>query len=201
MIHKVNDVELLYQQSKDLYERIIREEADEIISNLKASTEVLKNNWKGIDAGVQINNIVNVHNELVRIRNYLAKLAGDSSLVAVNYREIQRINRGSLEALSKINTNELVLMNEYVDNRDTIDIEPDAINGKKLLDIATADYDEFKKNVSVRYNELMDNWQSGPGRDNATEAFNRFMTYADKYKLTLMNVSQSISIALKNYNI
>lgn len=201
MVHEVNDVELLYQQSKNLYDVIVREQADNIINKLKNAKEILQENWKGIDAGIQINDIVNVHNKLVEIRNTLANLAKDSSIVASNYREIQKIANVGLESLAAIQINDLSTLPEYVDNRDTIDIETDVLKGKQELDVAISNYDDFKNNVIKRYNEIMDNWQAGTGRDNANMAFHDFIDSAKEYKDTLANVSTSIANAIKNYQI
>ena len=201
MIHKVNDVELLYDSSKILYEKIIKQQADDIINNLKKSVEILKNNWKGIDAGVQINSIISVHNNIVKIRNYLAKLAYDSSIVAANYREIQRISRPTLQSFLKINIDELPPIDEYQDYRDMIDINKEVMEAKIILENTNRVYDDFKNNVYVKYNEIIDNWCLGPGRDNANNAFNEFISQSNTNKQILSEVSISIEKALGNYNL
>ena len=45
----------------------------------------------------------------------------------------------------------------------------------------------------------MDNWQAGPGRNQADAAFAEFMNNATKYKQILEDVSRSITTALANY--
>jgi hypothetical protein len=45
----------------------------------------------------------------------------------------------------------------------------------------------------------MANWQAGTGRNNAEAAFEEFMQSADKYKSILADVSDSITEAIKNY--
>ena len=89
-------------------------------------------------------------------------------------------------------------MEPYSDNRDTIDITPEAVNGKNKLDSTNDSYEAFKTAVDRQYNAIMDNWQAGPGRNNAEGAFSEFMSNANKYKQTLEDVSGSIVTALSN---
>ena len=202
MDHKVNDVEQLYTDAKNLYTIVVGDKADSIIDNLASAINTLKNSWKGVDAGVQINNVVDVYNGMVSIRNALAVLAKDSSIVAVGYRGIQRLNSANIDALSPITIeNTKVPMEAYVDTRDTIDITSEAVNGKSKLDTVNDAYDSFKNAVNSYYNAIMENWLVGPGRNNCEGAFNEFMANANKYKQTLEDVSQSIGTALSNYQL
>ena len=202
MNHKVNDVEQLYVDSKNLYTHVVQEQADSIIDNLASAINTLKNSWKGVDAGVQINNVVDVYNGMTSIRNALAVLAKDSSTVAAGYRDIQRLNSANIGALAPIVIDGTKApMEAYSDSRDTIDITPEAVAGKTKLDATNDAYDSFKNAVSMHYNAIMDNWQAGPGRNNAEGAFSEFMANANKYKQTLEEVSRSIATALSNYQL
>lgn len=200
MNHKVQNVQQLYDDAKNLYEKVVCGKADEIINNLNQAINVLKNSWEGKDAGVQINNVVDVYNAMTKIRNALAGLAKDSSTVASKYREIQNANRAALESLPPIVVEgEKTPMEPYSDERDTINITGDAMNGKVVLDNVNDKYEEFKSDVSRHYDAIMGNWQVGTGRNNAENAFSEFMANSNKYKEVLEDVSNSITDALKNY--
>ena len=202
MNHKVNDVGQLYDDAKNLYTVVVKEQADKIINDLNSAISTLKNSWKGADAGVQINNVVEVYNGMATIRNALASLAKDSSVVASNYRDIQRLNSANIDALSPIETDgDVARMESYEDVRDTIDITPEAVNGKTRLDSTNDSYESFTTAVDRYYNAIMDNWQAGPGRNNAEGAFSEFMSNANKYRQTLEDVSRSIATALSNYQL
>ena len=202
MNHKVNDVGQLYEDAKNLYNVVVKEQGDGIINDLNAAITSLKNSWKGADAGVQINNVVDVYNGMAAIRNALATLAKDSSTVAANYRDIQRLNSASMDALSPLAVEgSIPRMEPYTDTRDTIDITAEAVNGKSKLDATNDAYESFKSAVERSYNAIMDNWQAGPGRNNAESAFAEFMSNANKYKQTLEDVSRSITTALSNYQL
>ena len=200
MNHKVNDVGILYEDAKELYGKVVKEQADNIINDLNSAITILKDSWKGADAGVQINNVVDVYNGMVTVRNALAHLAVDASLVAVNYRDIQRLNSANLDPYQPLEMDtEKPNMEAYSDTKNTIDINTNAANGRSKLDACNDTYDDFRTAVDRYYNAIMDNWQAGPGRNNAEGAFGEFMSNANRYKQTLEEVSRSITTALANY--
>ena len=200
MNHRVNNVQQLYEDSKNLYNNVVLGKADGIINDLNQAINALKSSWEGRDAGVQINNVVDVYNAMAKIRNALAELSKDSSTVASGYREIQNANRANLENLPPlVIEGEKSPMSPYQDDRDTINITAEAMNGKTLLDNVNNAYEEFKSDVNRHYQAIMDNWKAGFGRENAEAAFNDFMNNANKYKTILEDVSRSITDAIRNY--
>ena len=199
MNHKVNNVGQLYNDASSLYKNVVLGTADTIINDLEQGINALKSSWEGKDAGVQIQNVIEVHNGMVAIRNALAELSKDSSLVAVKYRDIQNVNRANLETLNPITTDYKNIIESYSDARDTINITPEANNGKNRIDAANNAIEGFINDVRKYYDMIMSNWQVGTGREKAESAFSEFMSKSNKYKETLAAVSQSITDALKNY--
>lgn len=203
MNHKVNSVQALHDDAMALYNNVVIGGADTsaetLINNLNSGIQTLKSCWEGKDAGVQIQNVVSVHNALVGIRNALAQLAMDSSKIASNYRDIQNANGAGLETLSVINCDTKTVMEDYSDTRDTINITPEANNGKAKIDAANNSMDGFISEVSKYYNSIMENWTVGTGRDNAVQAFDSFIANSNQYKEILSQVSTSIATALQNY--
>lgn len=202
MNHKVNNVQGLYSSATNLYTRIVAggdASADYIIHNLHEGIENLKTNWKGADAGVKINEVIKIHNEMVGVRNALAQLAVDSSSVAKNYRDIQNANGAGLEYLNVINIESKEILDPHEDNADTIDINPAAELGKTRIDSANADLETFIRNATSILDEIMENWTVGTGRDSAQSAFDEFASNVKKYKDTLTDTSNHITDALKNY--
>ena len=203
MNHKVNSVQNLYEDAVGLFNNVVTggssASADTIISNIKAGIDNLKGCWEGKDAGVQIQNLVIVHNGMVEIRNVLGSLAVDSSKIASNYRNIQNANGAGLEDLGVLSCEERAKTEDYSDDRDTVSITEEANQGKAKIDSANDAMDEFIGNVKSYYGRIMDNWTSGTGRDNAKEAFEKFLSNSAQYKETLNAVSNSIAQAIKNY--
>ena len=203
MNHRVNNVKQLYDDAAGLYKNVViggaSTSADSIIANLNAAITNLKSCWEGKDAGVKIQKVILVHNALVEIRNALGSLASDSSKVAADYREIQNRNGAQLEQLYPVAYEDKVRIEDYVDNRDTINISQEANTGKAKLDAAKEAIDGFSNEVKRYYSLIMDNWTMGGRRDNATAAFDKFISQVEIYKNILNDVSSDLTRALQNY--
>ena len=202
MNHKVNNVQNLHETATTLYNNVVvngENSADSILNNLNQGIENLKTNWKGKDAGLRIEEVIKVHNAMVSVRNALASLAVDSSKVAANYREIQNANGAGLETLTTLSFEAKTMKEDYSDTADTVDINPSAEAGKNFIDSANNALEPFVGVVKTKYDELMQNWTAGTGRDAAQEAFDSFIANANKYRETLSEVSANITKALQNY--
>lgn len=203
MDHKVANVQQLHDDAMYLYNNLViggENSADYILNNLSQSIDNLKTNWKGKDAGYRIQEVIEVHNAMVTVRNALAQLATDSSKVAVNYRNIQIANGAGLDELGTISFDTKSTLGSHTDTADTIDINPEAEMARNLIDGANTALDVFKTDVKFRYDYIMDNWTVGTGRDAARGAFDMFSANVNKYKETLNDVSSNITKALQNYN-
>mgnify|MGYP002557206062 FL=1 len=203
MNHKVESVQGLHDDAFALYNNAVRGtadySADTLINNLNEGINTLKSCWKGKDAGVQIQNVITVYNALVNIRNVLGKLAADSSKIASNYREIQNANGAGLSALNTITSEDKTILPDYTDTADKVDITPEAEKGKAKIDAANDNIANFIREVSKYFNNIMNNWTVGTGRDEAKTAFETFNSQSTQYKETLSSVSSNITTALQNY--
>ncbi len=205
MNHKVNSVQALHDDAYGLYNNVVigsaNYSAETLIANLSSGIQILKGCWEGKDAGVQIQNIVRVHNAMVAIRNTLGNLCVEASKIAANYRQIQNSNGAGMEVFGTIISEEKAVMEDYSDTRDTINITPDADNGRLKIDAANGAIDNFISEVKKYYTAIMDNWQAGIGRQEAVDAFDAFLSSSNQYKETLSIVSSSIQTALRNYGL
>lgn len=205
MNHKVNNVQQLHNDATSLMNNVVigsgEASADTILANLYSGIENLKANWKGKDAGVQIQALIRVHNAMVSMRNALAQLAVDSSKIASNYREIQNSNGAGLENLGILSFEAKVNLSDYTDTADTININEEANTGKQRIDAANNNIEAFITNVKSGYTAIKENWTAGAGRDAAEGAFDSFLSNAAQYKQVLAEVSTNITTALQNYTI
>lgn len=205
MAHKVASVQTLYEDSMSLYNNVVvgsgEYSAATIIKDLDDGIANLKENWGGKDAGTQINNIIAVRNAMVGVSNALGILAGESSKVAANYREIQNSNGAGLEQFGALNAETKTTIGEYSDDRDTIDIKPDVTAGQSKVNTAKSAMDGFIAKAKEDCNRIMENWTEGDqNREAAKEAIETFFAQADQYKEVLVQASNSVDTAIKNYN-
>jgi uncharacterized protein YukE len=205
MRHNVSSVQTLHDDAYALYNNVViggsEYSSDTIIANLASGIENLKNSWKGKDAGVQIENVVKVHNAMVEIRETLAVLATVTSKIAANYREIQNSNGAGLETFSYITSDSKTILPDYTDMADTINITPDANNGRVKIDAASTAIDQFISEAKRYYNNIMQNWTAGTEREELISRFETLISNSNTYKETLNSVSQSIRTALSNYGL
>lgn len=203
MNHEVKNVQLLHEDANGLYKNVIigssSHSADTIISNLASSVEILKNDWKGKDACIQIENIIKVHNAMIEIRKMLVTLAVLTSKIAADYRDIQNANGAGLDTLSALSADSKSLLQDYTDNTDTVNIVSEANEGKIKIDAANNAIDDFISESKKYYNSIMQNWTSGPQREEIITGFETLLSNINNYKNTLNAVSQSIRTAISNY--
>ncbi len=205
MNHNVSSVQTLHDDAYALYTNVVigknEYSSDTIIDNLNQGFQCLQNTWKGKDAGVQIENVVKVHNAMIGIRETLVLLATLTSQIAAKYREIQNSNGAGLESFSVIISDSKSLLPDYVDNVDTINITSDANNGRTKIDAAANTIDLFISESRKYYDSIMHNWTAGPQRADIIQRFDTFLNNSNTYKDTLNSVSQSIRTALSNYGL
>ena len=199
MNHKVTNVTELHEAAIALYNNAVVADADSILDNLNSGIESLKNNWKGKDAGVQIQSTIEVYNAMVAIRNALAEFAVESSKVAANYREIQNSNGAGLDALNVLSFDAKTTLSSYDDVQDTIDINQEAAQGRTSIQNARDAISGFMSDAETCYDNIRNIWTAGPGLDSADSAFTEFKNSASSYQQVLTDVSDNISTALTNY--
>lgn len=206
MNHRVNLVQKLYEDALWLDNNVVKgtdASADAILNDLSRGIENLKSNWRGKDAGVAIQSVTEVYNAMASLRDNLASLSADSSKVASNYRRIQNANRAGLEDISPIayDYGSVPRLQAYTDTADTVEINPSAEAGRNYIDAANNAIERFESNVKTKYQDIMENWQAGDGRDKAQAAFDTFTTNVARYRQTLADVSSDITKALQNYTL
>ena len=73
--------------------------------------------------------------------------------------------------------------------------------GKELIDTANSGFDSFLDESRKIFNKIMDNWAVGPGKQEAEDSFEQFLSVSNRYKEILSNASLEITNALKSYNL
>jgi uncharacterized protein YukE len=204
MAHKVASVQSLYEDSVSLYNNVVEGDNDHsasrVIRDLQDGIANLKENWGGKDAGAQINNIIGVNNAMVGVRNALAVLARESSKVASNYRDIQNSNGAGLESFTALNCEDKTVMEEYSDDRDSIDIKTEVSGGLAKIQAAQSELESFIAETKKAFGNIMDNWTEGDdNRTQAKDAIETFFRNADTYKETLAQAAKSADTAIQNY--
>lgn len=204
MAHKVASVQSLYEDSVSLYNNVVEGDneysASRVIRDLQDGIANLKENWGGKDAGAQINNIIGVHNAMIGVRNALGVLSRESSKVASNYRDIQNSNGAGLESFTALNSEDKTTMEDYSDDRDSIDIKTEVTGGLAKINAAKSELESFIVEARKACDRIMENWTDGDeNREQAKTAIETFLKNADTYKETLAQAAKSADTAVQNY--
>ena len=201
MNHKVENIELLYNDAKGLLDNVVLGTADDVMSTLEAGIDNLKTNWHGADATVNINDLIKVYNGLSEIRNALAELAVNSSLVAKTYQDIQINNGASVAPLSELSYTKKSGLETYSDSTPGVSIVPTANEGKGKVDSAKSSFESFVEEAKSAYDKIMNNWTvGGETRAAAESAFTTFNNEVNNYISVMTDVSTNITNALSNYD-
>lgn len=201
--HKVENVQQLLDDSKMLLTKTTNgnvNSAYSIINDLETAYNTLVGCWKGMDAGVQINNIVQVHNAMVTFRAKMADMAVYAYSIGVDYRKIQNSNGAAVDVPSNLSDDATAsVLPEYQDNSDTVDITPTANDAKLKVDNAKSSFEDLNNNFENLKNSILNNWVAGDRHEEFEGAFIDFKSSFAKYQELLENASQNITNALNNY--
>lgn len=201
--HKVENVEQLLNDSQHLLNETTNGasgSAYSIIKNLSDAIDILSGCWKGLDAGVQINNIVNVYNNMVTFRNSMSDLSSYSYSIGIMYRQIQSSNGASVEVPSPLQDSiSLTTKNPYEDKNDTIDITDKAVEARTELENAKSAFQDLTMTFNQDKSAILNNWTSGDRHDEFEETFGDFASKFQNYETLIADVVDKITSALANY--
>lgn len=202
--HEIKSLNDMYSAGEELLRLAVNSDdvsADSILATLNSGIEILKEDWKGLDAGVQINSVVKAYNAMIDLRNALAKLAVKSMDVVVSYRETQNFNAASGGEFARAQFDSKTKLPEYSDTTDAVKISTNSNNGKTKIDDALNAIAIFTNKVNTEYAKLESNWINGPGRQNLFDDYNDYKSVLVKYQSVLAEVSQNITVAIQNYGL
>ena len=197
---KVDDVVDFGSEAAELYHDVVEGEGDALINDLRVAIGKLRQSWNGTDANTQINNAISVLNDMVKVRNVLADLSKDASVAANDLCELQQINKGDIADIEVVNLKENDdTMAAIEETTRAAEISDDTRSGEEILNDCIQRFGRFKAKADTKFDKIMSNWHSGPGRKKAIEAYEEFKQNADSYKKKLVDADESVKTAIQNY--
>ena len=207
---RISNVDQLALTAKEtLYETHvmgIRGEAEKSANGMRetlaSAIATMKEYWAGKDAGVQINNVIQVYNALGTIGNGAASLAKLSLQAAQIIRDAQNANGAGFQTIDTIFPVEMTDMPPHTDDRDTVSITSEVQNASTLLSNVVESINVFKTNIGNVKDEIADNWQTGEsiGRNQALSSFQDLIDSITKYQEYLNSAVESVNTAFANYS-
>ncbi len=204
MIHRIQSVGKLYNDTLTAKNKIIDGTANNILNNILKAKENFSENWHGKDAGEHIQQLVGTYNGMIEVRNSLALICAGLTRVTKGYKEVQTIIKPpkgkETETYIRLRYEALGGAEDYSDNRDIIDINSSVLEGLKNVDIARSALNIFIQEVSEFRTSVLNNWIEGAGRDQMIHKFDTFTNDLNKYDEALNLITSNVHKALENYS-
>ena len=194
-----NDLDGAYETLSALYS-LATSDGEKLETSLKTVITNLEGHWKGNDATIHINNLMDVCKGLNLIINNVKYVAHNVSMPIVKAQTIRNSNGG------RGNVGEVIPYNEeapliFTQLDPTAEYYVDPVG-------APADYNELSEvcdlftvfcNKFHEYKEtLLNNWISGSDRERAVSNFEEFESNVSTYTTKLNNAKGNLEIATSN---
>ena len=194
-----NDLDSAYEILSNLYS-LSTNDGEKIETSLKTIIANLQSHWKGNDATIHINNLMDVCKWLHMIINNVKFVAHNVSMPIVKAQEIRNSNGG------RGNVGNII---PYTEGAPLVFTQLDPTAEYYVDPIgAPADYNElsdvcdlftvFCNKFHEYKEELLNNWISGSNRDRAASNFEEFESNVSSYTTKLNNAKGNLEIATTN---
>lgn len=194
----VNDIPSAYTQCEGL-NTLSSTQGEKLISSLGTDITNLKNNWKGSDATVHINNLIKVYNAMVDIVTTAKTITAKAGANIIELQRVVSSNGGGLNVGAALNAAapESIAI-QPVEETTEYYCSPSAKSDyAQLVEICT-NFVNFKTQFSDLKKELMANWISGLNKEDAVAAFDYFDSMTDDYNNYLTSARDNLEIAINN---
>ena len=191
------NLDLGYEQCKDLYDAI-KVEGERLLSDLSTVYRGLNAHWKGEDATLHINQIVDVYNGV----NEFIKETGNSIVFAtkkvVEVQQVRKANGSSGSVGSELATMTEREALSKIEGTMEYSCVPEAKNDLQMLIQVCGEFDSFSNNVKERTSELMENWLDGNERDKVLKNSQDFEALSADFKKYLGETKDALDTAVAN---
>jgi len=191
------NLDLGYEQSSELYS-VIGSRGEDLLSNLSSLYNGLNNHWKGEDATLHINQIVDVYNGLNTFVKETGNAIADATKRIVEVQQVRKANGSSGEVGSELpNMGEKGTLSK-IDGTIEYSCVPEAKGDLQELIQICSIFDEFVEEVRERSDELLHNWLDGNEREKVVNNLKKFEDDAVAYKGFLRESRSALEIATSN---
>lgn len=199
MNFQANNLDAAYSQVKEL-NTLATTTGVNLVESLTSNIKSLKSHWKGSDATLHINNLINVREALVAIVSDVSAVAHNVSMPIVQAQTIRNSNGGGGEVGEIISLYNGVL--EKIETlSDTTEYFVDPVNAPldhQQLSSICDQFNSFYTSFQSIKEDLMNNWISGSDRGQAVSDFEQFEANATTYSKNLTEARDNLGIATSN---
>lgn len=191
------NLDLGYEQCRDLYSAV-SSRGEELLQNIKTVYNGLNNHWKGTDATLHINQLVDIH---TAVNTFVADTANAVAYAAEKIVQVQEVRKanGSAgavgELLGQLSEQERL---SKIGETSEYSCTPEAKEDYQNLVQVCGEFDEFVKTVHEETEDLMNNWREGNERDKVVKNTQDFENLSEEFKKMLAETRSALDIAVAN---
>lgn len=200
--HNIRDLDMLYSDAKRLISEIITDKIDAVV--LKNIGDVINNindYWRGQDANIQINKLIDVEGLLIDNRDILGNIAVYISMLVKGYRDAQNMNTVILPSFPLLDFTKLTKRQKINGTSSEVYMNNNLLNIITSLNQTELKVEEINSIVTTIKSSILDNWiQEDANRDYAIKMFDKF----SKDSITIINhlkeIIDCINTSMDKYN-
>ena len=199
-VHAITDIERLYNDSNNMYNVTVKK-IEKNLRDLEEGIRILKH-WTGGDGNIQINRLVNAHNDLTKLRNVLTKMSDASSRVAVKYRDNHIAGGGAGKKLSPIATRIISeqLQKVALTDEDAVQFsDEEAKQARDIIEKVRQNLEKSIPEINDACDRVLKNWTSGPGRDEANKSSKEYIKIMSDYSSVFNEVINKLDQQTARY--
>ena len=194
-----NDLDGAYETLSAFYV-LSTGDGEKLVTELKEIIDSLKIHWKGNDATVHINDLIDVCKGLNGIVNSVKIIAHNVSIPIVKVQTIRNSNGGNGNVGEIIPYNqEIPLLLTKLDNTSEYYVNPTEtpVDYNKLCEVCDL-FTIFCDRFHEHKDKLLNNWVSGNDRVRVVTEFEEFESNVSSYILKLNNAKSNLGVAIAN---
>ena len=192
---KFNNLDQGYEQCNELYSSI-KGKGTELLGDLNLVVTGLKEHWKGSDATLHINRLVDIHASVNTFVKDTGNLIAYAANQVVEVQEVRRANGASANVgsrLEQLSEQEgLIKAEETAEYYCTSDARNDY---EKLVEVKNK-FSTFTETVLSQGRTLMTNWIDGNGRNDVNNNLNNFETISEEFKNHIEDARSNLETAI-----
>ena len=171
-----------------------------LVNNLKNLIARLKNDWKGSDATVHINNLIDVYTGVSTIVENVHIVAHNASAPIVQAQTIRNSNGGvgNIGVVIPSGSGAIEVIETLASTTEYFVDSMAAPNDLVSLTAEKGAFDRFCTEFTRLKEELLSNWTSGSNREKAIADFEQFEADSTKYRGFFSEAEANLTIAVNN---
>ena len=199
--HSIKDLDLLYSDAKRLVNEVVNESIDgDILKYISSIIEDFNKYWRGEDATIQVNNLIDIKNKIIENRNIIGNIGEYISMLVINYRDAQNSNGIVLPSFPTLSFNKLEEIENISTSTTEIFMNNEINNVTSTLNNIINTIEELNTSLESTKTSIFNNWvQEDENRIYASKMFTKVNTNNTNIINGINDVINNINTSIENY--